>query len=129
MTTSSIAQNTSSRVALRDEFYRFYLGEHQNPTCRQLHFLGSSLGLLGAAQAVRKRSVKPLIKGLVAGYACAWVGHFFFEHNKPASFKQPLQSFMSDFRMFGDIVRGQLSLTDSSKDRVHIKRLDGVDVE
>ena len=119
---------TALSTAVKDQFYQFYLGEHQNPTCRQLHFLGSSLGLLGAAQAVRKRSVKPLIKGIVAGYACAWVGHFFFEHNKPASFKQPLQSFVSDFRMFGDIVRGQLSLTDPSKDRVHIKRVNGEDV-
>ncbi|MEC7120402.1 MAG: DUF962 domain-containing protein [Pseudomonadota bacterium] len=120
---SNTAKTALSNVA-KDQFYQFYLGEHQNPTCRQLHFLGSTLGILGATQAIRKRSVKPLIKGIVAGYACAWVGHFFFEHNKPASFKQPLKSFVSDFRMFGDIVRGQLSLIDPKQDRVHINRIE-----
>ncbi len=28
------------------QFYPFYLGEHSNRTCRRLHFVGSSLGLV-----------------------------------------------------------------------------------
>lgn len=56
--------------------------------------------------------------GLLSGYACAWVGHFFHEHNKPASFKQPFYSFISDWRMLSDIVRGRLSLIDRKFDKI-----------
>jgi hypothetical protein len=54
----------------------------------------------------------------LSGYACAWIGHFFFEHNKPASFKQPLYSFISDWRMLSDVVRGRLSLIDRQFDKI-----------
>ncbi|WP_201598755.1 DUF962 domain-containing protein [Psychrobacter vallis] len=101
----------------KQNFYDFYLAEHQNMACRRLHFAGSSFGLLGLAKSVKTRSPKPLLKGIAAGYACAWVGHFFFEKNKPASFKFPLKSFASDFRMYGDVLRGNLSLTDRKYDR------------
>ncbi len=101
----------------KQNFYDFYLEEHQNMACRRLHFAGSSFGLLGLAKSVKTRSPKPLLKGIAAGYACAWVGHFFFEKNKPASFKFPLKSFASDFRMYGDVLRGNLSLTDRKYDR------------
>ena len=100
------------------KFYDFYLNEHQNIACRRLHFAGSSFGLLGLAKSVKNRSAKPLLKGIAAGYACAWVGHFFFEKNKPASFKFPLQSFVSDFRMYSDVLRGRLSLKDRKFDKV-----------
>jgi hypothetical protein len=42
----------------------------------------------------------------------------FFEHNKPASFKQPLYSFISDWRMLSDVVRGRLSLIDRQFDKI-----------
>lgn len=100
------------------DFYSFYLGEHQNLACRRLHFAGTSFGVLGIVQSIRKRSVRPLLKGIVAGYACAWVGHFMFEKNKPASFKQPLKSFLSDWRMFGDVLRGRISLTNQQNDQI-----------
>ncbi|WP_201549539.1 DUF962 domain-containing protein [Psychrobacter fjordensis] len=101
----------------KQKFYDFYLDEHQNMACRRLHFAGSSFGLLGLAKSVKTGSAKPLLKGIAAGYACAWVGHFFFEKNKPASFKFPLKSFASDFRMYGDVVRGNLSLRDRKFDK------------
>lgn len=101
----------------KQKFYDFYLDEHQNMACRRLHFAGSSFGLLGLAKSVKTRSPKPLLKGIAAGYACAWVGHFFFEKNKPASFKFPLKSFASDFRMYTDVLRGNLSLKDRKFDK------------
>ena len=73
-----------------NEFYRFYLTEHRNINSRRLHAVGSSLGIYFWAKAIRQRKAKYLAYGLLSGYACAWVGHFFHEHNKPASFKQPL---------------------------------------
>ena len=107
------ANNTTKQT-----FYDFYLDEHQNIACRRLHFAGSSFGLIGLAKSVKNRSAKPLLKGIAAGYTCAWVGHFFFEKNKPASFKFPLKSFASDFRMYGDVLRGNLSLKDKKFDKV-----------
>ena len=101
----------------KQAFYDFYLDEHQNMACRRLHFAGSSFGLLGLAKSIKTGSAKPLAKGIAAGYACAWVGHFFFEKNKPASLKFPLKSFASDFRMYGDVLRGNLSLKDHKYDK------------
>jgi len=89
-------------------FYPLYLAEHQNRHCRRLHFLGSSLGLLCLVLAVTRGSAWWVLAGLLAGYACAWIGHFGFEHNKPASFKRPLYSFMGDWVMYADIWRGRL---------------------
>lgn len=101
-----------------DEFYRFYLTEHRNIASRRLHAAGSSIGLYFFSKAIRKRQAKYALYGLVSGYACAWVGHFFFEHNKPASFKQPMYSFISDWRMLSDIARGRLSLIDRQFDKI-----------
>ena len=115
-----ISQNKLIKMDHSDKpsFYNFYLDEHQNMACRRLHFAGSSFGLIGLAKSVKNRSAKPLLKGIAAGYACAWVGHFFFEKNKPASFKSPLKSFASDFRMYADVLRGHLSLRNRKFDKV-----------
>ena len=115
-----ISQNKLMKMdhSIKPSFYNFYLDEHQNMACRRLHFAGSSFGLIGLAKSVKNRSAKPLLKGIAAGYACAWVGHFFFEKNKPASFKSPLKSFASDFRMYADVLRGHLSLRNRKFDKV-----------
>ncbi len=107
----------------KSNFYDFYLNEHQNVICRRLHFAGSSFGLLGLATAIKTGKPAPLFKGIVAGYACAWVGHFFFEKNKPATFKYPMQSFASDFRMYGDVLRGNVSLMNRKFDKIEQKQL------
>jgi hypothetical protein len=84
-------------------FYPFYLNEHRNPTCRRLHFVGSSLTLLCLVALVVTRNPWWLLAGLLCGYGFAWVGHFGFEKNKPASFKRPLYSFMGDWMMYRDM--------------------------
>ena len=100
------------------EFYRFYLTEHRSIMSRRLHATGSSIGLYFFAKAIRQRKAKYAVYGLLSGYACAWIGHFVFEKNKPASFKQPLYSFISDWRMLSDIIRGNLSLKDRQFDKI-----------
>jgi hypothetical protein len=99
-----------SRFASFREFYPFYLGEHANPMCRRLHFVGSwgVLALIGVAIATG--NAWWLLGALVCGYAFAWVGHFFFEHNRPATFKHPVYSLMGDWVMFADILRGRVRL-------------------
>jgi hypothetical protein len=89
------------------EFYPFYLSEHANPISRRLHFTGTSIGLalLIAAIATPYRWLAAV--ALIQGYAFAWVGHFFFEHNKPATFKYPGFSLMGDWRLWWDILTGK----------------------
>lgn len=95
------------RVGTYSEFWPFYLSQHLNPVSRSLHFLGTvlALGFVSYAGFFDRRF---LLFGLVAGYGPAWIGHFFFEKNRPATFRYPLWSLLSDFRMFGLICRGKL---------------------
>jgi hypothetical protein len=90
------------------EFYHYYLGEHQNIMCRRLHFIGTSfvITILMFVLLTFKFSLLLLIP--VMGYGFAWVGHFVFEKNKPATFKHPIYSLLSDFIMFKDILVGRL---------------------
>ena len=92
------------------EFYPFYLSEHSHLTCRRLHFAGSSLSLLCLAALLVTRNPWWLLAGLLVGYGFAWIGHFVFEKNKPASFKRPLYSFMGDWVMYKDIWTGKVKL-------------------
>ena len=93
------------------EFYPFYLGEHANLTCRRLHFVGTSLSLIFLVALVITGDWRYLLAGLVCGYAFAWLGHFGFEKNRPASFKRPLYSFMGDWMMWRDILLGKIKLS------------------
>ena len=90
------------------EFYPFYLGEHRNVTCRRLHFVGASLALVCLVMLFVSGRPQYLLYGLVCGYAFAWVGHFFFEKNRPATFKHPLYSFVGDWAMYRDIWLGRI---------------------
>lgn len=89
------------------EFYPFYLSQHVNPVCRRLHLVGSSLALAVAAWLVSTGAWVWLPATLLIGYGFAWVGHFFFEHNKPATFEYPLYSFMGDWVMLFDCLTGR----------------------
>lgn len=90
------------------EFYRFYLAEHANRTSRRLHFAGTILFVLQWLLAAPLGLPWLWLTGPMTGYAFAWVGHFFFEHNRPATFKYPLYSLIGDFAMARDILRGRI---------------------
>lgn len=89
------------------DFYPFYLGEHTNSVSRRLHFIGTSIAFVLLVTALVTQLWWLLAAALVQGYAFAWVGHFFFEHNKPATFKYPRLSFMGDWRLWWEIVSGK----------------------
>lgn len=91
------------------DFYPFYLTEHRRSGTRRLHFAGTLLVLLTLAYAAASRRWALLLLMPVFGYAFAWVGHFFVERNRPATFQYPLYSLAGDFRMFADMLRGRVS--------------------
>jgi len=90
------------------EFYSSYLGEHSKRTCRWPHFVGSTLALLCLVMLVASARPQYLLYALLCGYGFAWLGHFVFEKNKPASFKRPLYSLMGDWVMVRDIWTGKI---------------------
>ncbi len=89
------------------EFYPFYLSEHQNPTSRKLHFIGTGLVLAILAWSIISLQPLRLLLIPVVGYGFAWMGHFFFEKNKPATFQYPFYSLASDFLLFFDLLKGK----------------------
>ena len=92
------------------QFYPFYLSEHANLTCRRLHFVGSLCVLAILAAALATGRPMWLLAMPVAGYGFAWIGHFMFEKNKPASFRHPLYSFMGDWVMFAQLLTGKIKM-------------------
>ena len=101
---TEMAMPDETRIQTFADFYPFYLNEHANRTSRRLHFVGSSIGLVLLVTAAITGNAWLIPLSLLQGYAFAWVGHFFFEHNRPATFKYPLFSFMGDWRMWWDIL-------------------------
>ena len=97
-----------SRYTSFRTFYPFYLSQHANRTCRRLHFVGSWLVLMVLFTAITTSNWAWLWAVPVLGYGFAWVGHFVFEKNKPATFKYPLYSFMGDWVMLKDAFTGRI---------------------
>ncbi len=89
------------------EFYPFYLTEHVNRTSRRLHVVGTTLVVLCLIAAVVTLNWRFLIAAPLIGYGFAWVGHFFFDKNKPATVTYPGFSLMGDFRLWFETVTGQ----------------------
>ena len=90
------------------EFYPFYLNEHSNRTCRRLPFVGTSLALLCLRALLATGHAWYLLGAVLAGYGFAWIGHFVFEKNRPASFKHPLYSFKGDWVLWRDMLTGKI---------------------
>ncbi len=99
----------TSRISSFREFYPYYLAEHRDRTCRRLHFVGSSLVLaLVALVLFGALSAWWLLALPLIGYGFAWIGHFGFEKNRPATFSYPLYSFLGDWVMFRDMLTGRI---------------------
>jgi hypothetical protein len=92
------------------EFYPYYLSQHSNLTNRQLHFVGSNVALLSLALLLLQGDLWFLLYAILGGYGLEWVGHFFFEGNKPATWKNPIYSLMGDCMMYTQILRGDLKI-------------------
>ncbi len=96
------------RFASFREFYPFYLSEHAHPVSRRLHFFGSCGVLVLVGVALWQREPWWLLAALACGYGFAWIGHYVFEKNRPATFRHPVYSFLGDWVMFKDILTGRI---------------------
>jgi len=90
------------------QFYPYYLTEHANPVCRAMHYTGTTMLLFVVGAAVYFGQAKILFLLPIVGYGFAWLGHFVFEKNKPATFQYPLYSLASDFIMYFHFWTGQI---------------------
>ncbi|HIA03434.1 MAG TPA: DUF962 domain-containing protein [Myxococcales bacterium] len=93
-----------------NDFYPYYLSQHRNGICRLCHLIGSLgvLTLLGYGLATAQYMLLLWIP--VLGYGFAWIGHFVFEKNKPATFGHFNYSLWGDWVMMKDILTFRIPL-------------------
>ncbi|AWL12622.1 hypothetical protein HMF8227_02164 [Saliniradius amylolyticus] len=92
------------------DFYPYYLQEHSDKRCRALHYIGSTLVLGILVYSLWNRWWWGLLLMPVVGYGFAWIGHFLFEHNRPATFRHPWYSLLGDWVMYKDAGLGLLGV-------------------
>ncbi len=98
----------SERIQTFEEFFPFYLGQHALPATRGLHYIGTTLFLASLVAFALTLEWPYLLFAVVVGYLFAWIGHFFIEHNRPATFTYPLWSFIGDLKMYFLFVSGRI---------------------
>lgn len=96
------------RIETYAEFWDFYVLEHSKPATRYLHFVGTTLGIVLLVMFLRSGAYLYIPLCFAVGYAFAWFSHFFIEGNKPATFKYPLWSFVSDYKMMFCMLIGKM---------------------
>ena len=87
------------RIESFEDFWPYYVGAHRKPGCRALHYLGTTLSLSCVGLGIATANPLWFAAAPVAGYGCAWIGHFGLEGNKPATFGHPFYSLRGDFKM------------------------------
>lgn len=100
ITGETVSGTDDHSVRTYEDFWAFYLREHAQPGNRALHFLGTGLAIVLLVLALAAWSWVFLIAAVLCGYGFAWIGHMLVEKNRPATFRYPVWSLISDFRMF-----------------------------
>ncbi len=103
-----MADVSKPRIRTYPDFWPYYLNEHTKPATRALHYIGSTVALAAILALVVTGNPRFVLLALVGGYSFAWIGHFFIEKNRPATFTYPLWSLVSDFRMAWTWLAGDL---------------------
>ena len=124
--------SSASPLTSFDEFWPHYVHAHRNPVNRALHYAGTTAAIGTVAAATVTLNPAWLLLTPVVGYGPAWLGHFAFEKNKPATFDHPLWSLRADFKMLGMALRlkmraevervcgGSLSPGHTHEDHLHL---------
>lgn len=92
------------------EYYVYYLELHKHPKTRLLHFVGQIFTIIFTVVIFYGKVwyLIPFVPFVI--YPFAWSGHYFFEKNKPAAFKNPVYAKLCDWIMFKDILIRRLSI-------------------
>ncbi len=90
------------------EFYPAYLEAHSNIQCRRMHFIWTSCAIATLLLFFFTGAPALLVVLPLVGYGFAWSGHLLYEKSAPMTFKYPLYSLLGDFKMFWDILRGEV---------------------
>jgi len=107
MSTVPGATGAQLRFASFRDFYPYYLEQHSHPVARRLHVCGTLLAVGIAAFATFSGRYAWYLAVPLAGYGPAWIGHFFFAHNTPATFRHPLYSLRGDFALLAEVLTGR----------------------
>jgi hypothetical protein len=89
------------------EFYPYYLSEHRKKGTRITHFVGTTFFFLWVISAIVNQNGWHILYGAITAYFFAWLGHFFIEKNKPATFQYPLMSLRGDFLLYFQLLSGK----------------------
>jgi hypothetical protein len=111
----------ADRMTTYAEFWPYYLREHAKRETRALHYVGTGLALVCIVCSFLFEDYRWIFAALFSGYLFAWVGHFFVEKNRPATFTHPLWSLVSDFRMFFYWISGRLG---RELEKAGVRRID-----
>jgi hypothetical protein len=97
------------RIGSFAEFWPFYVSQHRKAGTRALHLAGTTFALLWFIGAIGAGRGIFVLYGLLSGYGVAWIGHYFIEKNRPATFTYPVWSFLGDFKMYGLMWQGKMT--------------------
>jgi len=89
---TGVAMTAAPRIETYKDFWPFYLRQHSKPATRAVHFLGTGLATASLAALIATGNLRFGLVALFAGYGPAWLGHFFIEKNRPATFTYPVWS-------------------------------------
>ena len=90
-----------------EDFYPYYIAEHDHKYTKLMHFIGTSISIYFLIKFILSFNFLFILYALLAGYGFAWIGHFFIEKNKPATFKYPFYSLKGDYKMYLEILQGK----------------------
>ncbi len=91
-----------------EDYWPSYVTQHSHPANRQLHFLGNTNLLIWLSLALARRSPVLLAFAVASSYLIAWIGHFYFERNIPATLRHPILAGLCDMIMYYKTWRGEM---------------------
>jgi hypothetical protein len=91
------------------EFWRMYVAAHRDTRNRALHFAGTLGAIVIIVTSFVTSQWALSILAPIWGYAFAWVGHCYFERNRPMAFRAPIWAFRADLRMFLFTIIGRMT--------------------